>query len=109
MTVGCPPWGEQKYYSVTLGWQQGSVPPKAFYDLAARAGAILSQEKPAVLNEASHRCAAKGLKSKFEISDVLTPKAKIECQAFTRDGGAASVSIWLRMPDDEETPEDQAN
>ena len=29
-------------YSVALDWEQGSVPPKAFYDLAGRAGAILT-------------------------------------------------------------------
>jgi hypothetical protein len=70
--------------------------------------AFLTQEKTAALIDASHKCVDKALKSKFEISDALTPKAKIECQAFARDGGAASVSIWLRMPDDEETPDDEA-
>jgi hypothetical protein len=48
------------------------------------------------------------LKSKFELADALTDKAKIECQAFTRDGGAVSVSIWVRMPDDwVRRPEDE--
>ena len=109
MTVSCPPWaaGPQSY-SVTLSWEQGSVPPKAYYDLAGRAGAILTGEQPEALSDASRRCHQKALKSKIEISGVLTPKAKIECQAFARDGGAATVSIWHRTPDDEETPEDEA-
>jgi hypothetical protein len=109
MTVSCPPWalGPQSY-SVALDWEQGSVPPKAFYDLAGRAGAILTGERPEVLSDASRHCHQKALNSKFEISVVLTPKAKIECQAFARDGGAANVSIWHRTPDDEEAPQDEA-
>jgi hypothetical protein len=109
MTVSCPPWASgPQSYSVALDWEQGSVPPKAFYDLAGRAGAILTGEQPEALSDASRRCHRKALKSKVEISGVLTPKAKIECQAFARDGGAANVTIWHRTPDDEETPDDQA-
>jgi hypothetical protein len=31
----------------------------------------------------------------LEFSGLETPKAKIECQAFTRDGGGTMVSIWI--------------
>jgi hypothetical protein len=63
------------------------------------------------LDAAARHCVENALKSKFELGDALTDKAKIESQAFTRDGGAASVSIWVRMPGDEpaadeEKPED---
>jgi len=64
MTVHCPPWAAAtgaQGYSVDLNWDQGSVPPKAFYDLAARAGTILTGEKPEALSEASRTCHDKAL------------------------------------------------
>jgi hypothetical protein len=39
-----------------------------------------------------HRSA---LKDKTELVDIEIPNAKIECQAFTRDGGGVNISIWI--------------
>ncbi len=83
-------------YSVAITWGQGSVPPKAFYDLAAQAGTILTGEKPEVLSEAARRCHQQALETKLENSGVLTPNAKVECYAYERGGGTANVSIWNR-------------
>jgi hypothetical protein len=44
---------EKQYYNVSLHWSQGSVPPKAYYELAGKAGAVLTGEKSGVLSEAS--------------------------------------------------------
>jgi hypothetical protein len=35
------------------------------------------------------------LKDKTELADIEIPNAKIECQAFTRDGGGVNISIWI--------------
>jgi len=95
--VGIP---EKEYYAISLNWSQDAQPPKAYYDLARRAGAVLTGESPSVLSEASRQCHERALAFAGELAD---PKAKIECQAFKRSGGGAFVSIWVRTPRDQET------
>ncbi|HVI78886.1 MAG TPA: hypothetical protein VM715_12140, partial [Candidatus Acidoferrum sp.] len=47
------------------------------------------------LNKAIRDCHRAALKDKSELSGLDVPQAKIECQAFTRDGGGTTVSIWI--------------
>jgi hypothetical protein len=47
------------------------------------------------LETASHKCHRAALKDKSELADVDIPNAKIESQAFTRDGGGVNVHIWM--------------
>ena len=103
ITMQCPPWplglGPQPYSYVVTVWAERSDPSKAFYELAGRAGMILTGEKPETLNEASRHCRQKALKSEFKFSGVLTPKATVKCQ-FDPDVRAPNVSIWKRAPTD---------
>jgi hypothetical protein len=103
ITMQCPPWASGldslPYSYVVSIWAEGSDPSKAFYELAGRTGAILTEEKPGALNEASRRCFRKALKSEFKFAGVLTPKATVKCQ-FDPDARAANVSIWRRAPTD---------
>lgn len=102
-SVTCPPWGRDRTdYSIDVHWEQGAAPPNAYYDTVGKSGQILTGDSPKLLNEAARRCHKKALKSKAEIASVLTPKSKIECQAFSRNQGAAGLSIWVRRVDDEE-------
>ena len=111
ITMQCPPWASGldplPYSYVVTIWAEGSDPSKAFYDLAVRTGAILTQEKPGTLNEASGRCFRKALKSGFKFAGVLTPKATVKCQ-FDPDAKASNVSIWRRASTDVESIEDEA-
>jgi hypothetical protein len=47
------------------------------------------------LELASRQCHRSALKDKTELADIEIPNAKIECQAFTRDGGGVNISIWI--------------
>ena len=35
------------------------------------------------------------LKDKSEQADMDIPNARLECQAFTRDGGGVNIHIWM--------------
>jgi hypothetical protein len=105
ITMECSLWplglDPQPYSYVVTVWAEGSDPSKAFYELAGRAGMILTGEKPETLNEASRHCRQKALKSEFKVSGVLTPRATVKCQ-FDPDVRAPNVSIWKRAPTDAE-------
>jgi hypothetical protein len=44
---------------------------------------------------ASHMCHRMALKDKSELADLDIPNARLECQAFTRDGGGVNIHIWM--------------
>lgn len=101
MTVGCPRWSSgPEEYSFTLNWN-GALPLREFYVLAAKGGSIVHDEAEKLLAKAVGRCIQAAHRSPTELANVLSPKARLECQAFTRDGGGASVSIWARQKGEE--------
>ena len=51
----------------------------------------------------SKKCYQDALKNKSEWSSVELPKSKIECQAFARNGGGVSMSIFADDGKDRET------
>jgi hypothetical protein len=82
---------------VSLAWHASGFPPNAWFGLLAKAGKAVTGIDTKRLEAASRQCHRLALKDKdkTEMADLDIPKAKIECQAFTRDGGGASVSIWM--------------
>lgn len=79
---------------VSLGFD-GAYPSNAWFALAVRAGAVETGAAPARLEAAIRKCHLSALKDKkWEMGEIELPRAKVECQAFTRDGGGVSLSIW---------------
>lgn len=84
---------------ISLYWKT-AFPPAAYYELLAKAGAVLTGESQSALSAAAKSCAKKALADETEMSDQLTAKAKIECHAFVRNGGSVGTFIYLRDKDD---------
>jgi hypothetical protein len=80
--------------AVFIGWEKGAIPPKAWVTLAAMGGQIVTDEPAATLQDGIKKCYQDALKNKSELSSVELPESKIECQAFTRNGGGVSLSIF---------------
>jgi hypothetical protein len=71
-------------------------PPAAFFDLATKAGVATTGELMSTLGMAIRNCHRAALQGRTEFAATETPMAKIECQAFTRQGGGTSVSVWVK-------------
>lgn len=80
---------------VSLGWDDGGFPPNAWFGLLAKAGKAVTGVDVRTLEAASRKCHRAALKDKSELADIDIPNAKIECQAFTRDGGGVNIHIWM--------------
>ena len=79
---------------VFLGWE-GAFPPNDWFAVAAKAGKAATGVEIKKLHSAIRTCHRAALKNKSELSELEIPNARIECQAFTRDGGGVSMSIWI--------------
>ena len=77
---------------ISLGWDTNAYPSNGWFAVAADAGRAVTGVPSSTLEPAIRKCHRTALKSKTEL-DI--PNAKIECQAFTRDGGGVSMSIWI--------------
>jgi hypothetical protein len=71
-------------------------PPAAFFDLATKAGVATTGELMSTLGLAIRNCHRAALQGRTEFAATETPMAKVECQAFARDAGGASVSVWVK-------------
>ena len=80
---------------VYVRWD-AAEPPASFFDLAAKAGVAATGELISTLGMAIRNCHRAALQGRTEFAATETPMAKIECQAFTREGGGTSVSIWVK-------------
>jgi hypothetical protein len=78
---------------VSLNWDTSGFPPNDWFALLATAGAAVMGLDPKLLEAAAHRCHRAALKDKSELADADLKDAKVECQAFTRDGGGVVISI----------------
>jgi hypothetical protein len=79
---------------LSLTWNAGGFPPNAWFGLLAKAGKAVTAADFKRLASASRECFRLALKDKTELADMEIPNAKIECQAFTRDGGGLNISVW---------------
>lgn len=80
---------------ISLTWDASGFPPNAWFGLLAKAGKAVTGVELKKLESASRQCHRSALKDKSELAELDIPNAKIECQAFTRDGGGVNISIWI--------------
>jgi hypothetical protein len=80
---------------ISFGWDVSGFPSNAWFGLLAKAGKAVTGVDLKKLESASRQCHHSALKDKTELADIDIPNAKIECQAFTRDGGGVNISIWM--------------
>lgn len=80
---------------IAVNWDKSGYPPNAWFSLAAKAGQAVTGANLKKLDAAIHKCHRNALKDTSELADLEIPNAKIECQAFTRDGGGVSMNIWM--------------
>jgi hypothetical protein len=79
--------------NVAVAWD-GPAPDQAFYDLVGRAGSLVSTRSAADVVKASKQCRKDALKDESEIATVEQKGLAIECQAFARDGGGTTISVF---------------
>jgi hypothetical protein len=80
---------------ISLTWGASAFPSNAWFVLVAKAGEAVTGVDLKKLVSACRQCHRSALKDKSELTDLNIPNAKIECQAFTRDGGGVNISIWI--------------
>jgi hypothetical protein len=80
---------------ISVGWDQSGFPSNAWFTMASKAGKAVTGVDLKKLEAAIRKCHREALKDKTELSEIDIPNAKIECQAFTRDGGGVSMSVWM--------------
>ena len=84
-----------RHAGISLTWDASGFPPNDWFGLLAKAGKAVTGADLKELESASRQCHRSALKDRTELTDIEIPNAKIECQAFTRDGGGVNISIWI--------------
>lgn len=79
--------------NMMISWD-GPKPDQQFYDLVGRAGSLVSPRSAAEIINASKRCRKQAINDSGEIATVEQKGLAIECQVFTRDGGATIISVF---------------
>lgn len=79
--------------NIALTWD-GSTPDAAFYDLVGTAGNLLTQRPASEVLKYSKQCRKEALKDESEIATIELEGMAIECQAFKRDGGGTTITIF---------------
>jgi len=92
VSMACPT-SEGFPIDLTVNWS-GAFPPASFYSFAGRAGHVVVEAQEREISEGSKRCAQTALRSKEETATLTFGRAYFECTAFSRDGGATSISIY---------------
>jgi hypothetical protein len=80
---------------VSLAWNASGFPPNTWFAMLAKAGKAVTGVDLKKLETAARQCHRAALKDKTELAEVNIPNAKIECQAFTRNGGSVVISVWM--------------
>jgi hypothetical protein len=84
-----------RHAGISLTWDGDGFPPNEWFGLLVKAGKAVTGADLKELESASRQCYRSALKDKTERADMEIPNAKIECQAFTPDGGGLNISIWM--------------
>jgi hypothetical protein len=84
----------QRHAGISFTWDGGGFPPNEWFGLLAKAGKAVTGADLKKLGSASRECYRSALKDKTEPASMEIPNAKIECQAFTLEGGGINISIW---------------
>jgi hypothetical protein len=87
--------GSDGYAGISFTWNSGGLPTSEWFGLLAKAGKAVTGADLTKLVSTSRQCYGSLLKDKAEVSDVVIPNAKIECQALAPDGNGVRISIWM--------------
>jgi hypothetical protein len=79
--------------NIAVTWD-GPAPDQGFYDLVGRTGSLVSTRSAADVVKASKQCRKEALKDESEIATVEQKGLAIECQAFARDGGGTTITVF---------------
>lgn len=79
--------------NVAVSWD-GPAPDQAFYDLVGRTGSLVSKRSATDVVKASKQCRHEALKDESEIATVEQNGLAVECQAFARDGGGTTITVF---------------
>jgi hypothetical protein len=90
--LSCP---GHRHPGISLTWDSIDIPPNEWFGLLAKVGKAVTGADLKKLQSASRQCFRSALGDKTKLADVEIPNAKIECQAFTLDGGGVNVSIRI--------------
>jgi hypothetical protein len=84
---------------ISVAFDKVPFPSESMFLLAARLGSMLSGTPRPVLLKAIHSCHQEALKeTQAETAERDLPHGvQVECQAFTRDGGASSFTISMDL------------
>ena len=85
--------------SVSASWK-GAYPPNAYFEFLASSGAVITGERKSKVLQRLRACQLSALKDKDEVAELHFRSIEIDCQAYTRDGGGTSLSVWAKHDDD---------
>jgi hypothetical protein len=98
MSFGCAEYSFKPY--LYIAWDHQAKPPAATVKLIASAGEYLTGAASDELKQELAKCVTEALKpNSGELADRESRGVKIECQAFARDGGGGSATIYRRFGD----------
>ncbi len=84
--------------SLSIGWDKGAKPRPETLALIAKAGGFLTGATGDELKTNTVACLSEALKpDSGEMADRQFRGVKLECQDFSRDGGAGSISVYRRF------------
>lgn len=79
--------------NIAVTWD-GPTPDATFYNLIGTAGNLLTQRPASEVVKYSKQCRQEALKGDSEIATIEREGMAIECQAFKRDGGGTTITIF---------------
>ncbi|OKO76374.1 hypothetical protein [Bradyrhizobium sp. NAS96.2] len=83
---------------VSLTWNSSGYPSNEWFTVLAKAGAAVTGAAQKPLEDAAHRCHRAALRDRTELAEANLNDAKIDCQAFTRDGGGVVINVGKPDP-----------
>jgi hypothetical protein len=105
VTYGCP-FGPKQKPDFAVYWEGKARPPSDIAALIAKGGEFVTGATRAEIMTETSACVTDALKSSAtELANREVRGVKIECQAFARDGGGGSVTIYRRFGPDPAQPE----
>lgn len=97
IAVGCPKLGMESI-DLTVSWDKHARPASDAVQFFTKAGEYLTGAKSQELGQELAKCVDQALKpASHEISNREFRGAKIDCQAFARDGGGGSATLYRRF------------
>lgn len=79
--------------NIAVTWD-GPTPDNAFYDLVGIAGNLVTQRPATEVVKFSKQCRQAALMDDSEIATIERKGMAIECQAFERDGGGTTITVF---------------